>query len=847
MEKRKKHLLSVVYAGMMLICVLVFVWLTLFMSSRTEETINEIGDMYMDTMNVQLQQKFETIIELRLEQVASIINRTPPASEYSEEILQDLRISAEVRNFTSLAFLRKDGTSEVLYGENPKLVAAIDVEKILKENGNLVTSAVAHSGEKILVLGKPAAYRMKDGEYSDILMIGLPMEYLNDAMFLNEDDTKLYSHVIDGEGNFVIRNGDAYVNNYFVRLARVVEEADGKGGQDYSDELRAAMASKEDYSAKIIIDGEQRQIYCSPVSDVVDWYLVTIMSDNILREAVRKLDQSRLGMILSSYLVIVLGMLCIFIIYFKFSQKQIAEINKAKEEALHANKAKSEFLSNMSHDIRTPMNAIIGMTEIAMKSTNDPAKLNNCLQKIRLSSKHLLGLINDVLDMSKIESGKATLNMVPMSLRDAVDDIVNIMQPQVKAGRQYFDVFIQQITHEKVYCDGMRLNQVLLNLLSNAVKFTPGGGRIDIYISQEDSPRGEEYVRTHFRVTDTGIGMSPEFQKKIFETFTREENEKVYHITGTGLGMSITKSIVDLMGGTIELHSEQGKGSDFHIILDLKKVDTDKEEVTLPSWKALVVDDDESLCLSAAENLKELGLQAEWTTDGMKAVEMVEENHRKGEDYHFVLVDWKMPEMDGVQTIHEIRKRVESDTSVFLISAYDWNDIAEDIDSDIISGFIGKPLFKSTLYEYLKQYVDGHEQSESSQNLPDIDFTGKHILIAEDIDLNWEVVSEILSSVGLELDRAENGQKCVEIFEKSELGYYDAILMDIRMPVMNGYDATLAIKALDRPDKDLPIIAMTADAFSDDAKQCLEYGMVAHIPKPIDIRECMRVLQKYLQ
>ncbi len=847
MDKKRKYLFNGVFAGMMFICVTVFVWLTLFMSDRTDKTIIEVGDIYMSEMNVQLQQKFATIIKLRIEQVESIISRTPPTSEYSEEILEQLRISADVRNFSSLILYRTDGTMETLYGEELRLAEDIDMENILQENGNLVTRGVYQNDEKVLVLGKAADYRMSDGENSDALLIGIPMNYLNQAMFLNEDNTMLYTHVIDAEGNFIIRNGDAFVENYFSRLERIVSEYDGKTGDDYVNELKATMATGEDYAEVIMAEGEKRQIYCSPIADDIGWYLVTIMPESALDEAVKELDSFRLGIMITSSLVILLTMLCIFIVYYKLSQQQMAELNKARQEALRANKAKSEFLSSMSHDIRTPMNAIIGMTEIAIKSVDDSIKLDNCLQKIKLSSKHLLGLINDVLDMSKIESGKVTLNIIPMSLRDAIDDIVNIMQPQVKAGKQYFDIFIQQISYEKVYCDSVRLNQILLNLLSNAVKFTPEGGRIDIHMYQEDSPRGEDYVRTHIRVVDTGIGMSPEFQKKIFETFTREENEQVSHITGTGLGMAITKSIVDLMGGIIELHSEQGKGSDFHIILDLKIVDEKEEEMLLPPWNVLVVDDNEPLCLGAVENLRELGLQAEWTLDGMEAVNMVEERHKNGDDYHFVLIDWKMPKMDGMQTIREIRKRVGTDIPVFLISAYDWIDIEEEASSETIEGFIAKPLFKSTLYERLKQYEDGHKMQEEFHGVPEVDFTGRHILIAEDMDLNWEVAYEILSSVGLELERAENGQECLEMFEKSEIGYYDAILMDIRMPVMNGYDATLAIKALERPDKDLPIIAMTADAFSDDAQHCLECGMVAHIPKPIDIKECMRILQKYLQ
>ncbi len=367
-----------------------------------------------------------------------------------------------------------------------------------------------------------------------------------------------------------------------------------------------------------------------------------------------------------------------------------------------------------------------------------------------------------------------------------------------------------------------------------------------MYLYQESSPLGDLYVRTHFRIKDTGIGMSQEFQKKIFESFERENTEQVQNITGTGLGMTITKYIVNLMGGTIELQSELKKGSEFHVTIDFERVAIKEEEMQLPNWNMLVVDDNEQLCISAVSNLEELGVHADWTLDGREAVEMIKEHHEKQDDYHFVLIDWKMPNMDGIQTIHEIRKTVGKDVPVFLISAYDWSDIEEEARKAEIKGFIPKPLFKSTLYACLSQYMEGSNTVSKQKKNQEIDFNGKHILLAEDIDLNWEIANEILSSVGIQVERATNGQVCVELFEQSEIGFYDAILMDIRMPVMNGYDATKAIRLSERPDKDLPIIAMTADAFSNDVQYCLDCGMNAHIAKPINIQELMRILQKYL-
>ncbi len=845
MDKKKTVFFRRTFCIMILICIVVFLWLTLFMSYKTQESISEISRIYMDEMNIQLRQKFSSLISLRLQQVDGIIMRTPPTDSYDEDVTDELCISAEVRNFTNLGFLDADGNYEQVYGNNLTLNGTEHVKATLERSDSLVLRGSDEADERILVLGKSARYPMKSGKTSVALLIGIPMEYLNEAMFLSSDDGMVYSHIIDENGSFVIRNAGEFAQSYFERLEGVVDDVKGKDGSKYAQELRMAMQEGKNYSARLFVSGVENYLFCSPISENTDWYIITIMPSGVIDESITRLDTIRITIMISSALVILVTLSTIFVLYYRISQQQMRDLDTARHEAERANMAKSAFLSSMSHDIRTPMNAIIGMTEIALRNIKDSVRVEDCLGKIRLSSKHLLGLINDVLDMSKIESGKMTLNIVPISLRDAMDDIVSIMKQQVKEHSQNFDIFIQDIVSERVCCDGVRLNQVLLNLLSNAVKFTPKNGRINVYVYQEESPKGEDYVRTHLRVTDTGIGMSEEFQQKIWDTFSREETEQVAHITGTGLGMAITKKIVEMMGGSIELKSKKDEGSDFHITIDMKRAG-EEEEQKLPPWNILVVDDNEMLCYSAVANLEELGVHAEATTDGMEAVRMIEKNFGTGNGYHFVLVDWKMPGMDGMQTINEIRNRVGRGLPVFLISAYDWSDIEEEA-SLSIEGFIAKPLFKSTLYESLKQYVEGVDQKSEQAEKQEVDFTGKRILLAEDMDINWEVASAILSVSGLVLERAENGKICLDMFSESEPGYYDAILMDIRMPVMNGYDATVAIRALDRPDSGLPIIAMTADAFSDDAQHCLECGMNAHIPKPIDVKECMRVLQECLK
>lgn len=846
MEKRTRRFLWGSFVCMVVVCIVVFVSLTYFMSQKTNESIQEISQIYMEEVNTQLRQKFASIAGLRLEQVEGIVARVPAdAFDSNEDMIDELILCAEVRNFTYLGFYTPEGGLIKILGNEVSIADNDNVLMHLQNNGEMVGQGVDEAGNKFLLLGKAASYPMGDGNQSMALVAGLSMDYLNTALYLDETEGRVYSHIIDDEGYFVIRNGSAYRKSYYERIAEEYSEYNGKSVKDYAQELREAIVSNQIFCDTIILEGEERMIYCSPISGNTSWYLISAMRTQILDEAITKLDKVRLRIMLCSSLAILLVMLFIFIRYFALSRKQMIEINEARETAVKANKAKSDFLSSMSHDIRTPMNAIIGMTEIALKNIGDSLKTEDCLKKVLLSSKHLLALINDVLDMSKIESGKMTLNMHRVSLREAMGDIVNIMQPQVKAKKQYFDILIKDVLSEDVYCDGVRLNQILVNLLSNAVKFTPEEGKIDVHMYQEASPKGGEYVRTHFIVEDNGIGMSKEFQQKIWDTFARDDREQVQKTTGTGLGTSIVRKIVDLMGGEIELTSELDKGSKFHITLDLRRAE-EIEEMKLPSWRLLVVDDNELLCASAVSSLTELGVSAEWALGGNQAIKMVEEHHTKGEDYDFVLVDWKMPHMNGLETIHEIRKRVGKGIPVFLISAYDWSDIEDEAGKVEIEGFISKPLFKSTLYTCLKHYADNMETSDNEDVNEVIDFTGAKVLVAEDIDINWEIAEEVLSAYGFELDRAENGKICVEMFEKSEPGYYSVILMDIRMPVMDGYDATRAIRALDRTDRYLPIVAMTADAFEDDVQYCISCGMNAHVAKPLDIKELIRVLHKFI-
>ena len=846
MFKNTRKFLIISFSFLIVVCILSFMAIAIRIGRKSNDAVSDVGMLYMSEMNRQLQEKYTTVIELRLSQVEGIVKRTPPESvHYGEEMMEELAISASVRDFTYLGLYKKNGDCETIYGESLRIIDEKEFLEGLDSEEIKISSAEDASGERVLLLIQAAEYEMKDGSTSVALVAGIPMEYLNEALFLEEEGALIYSHVIRADGSYVIRNGDSFRGSYFERMQDLLMEFDGKKPEDYVRELKDAMAAKTDYTTLIMESGIYGHIYCSSLSES-DWYLITVMPYGPLDDAINKLGNQRTSTLLIYCLIILAVILAIFALYYQMTQKQIRELNEAKLEADHANKAKSEFLSNMSHDIRTPMNGIVGMTAIAVNNIDDKERVRDCLRKITLSSKHLLGLINDVLDMSKIESGKLTLNMDIVSLRDAMESIVNIVQPQVKAKKQHFDIFIKKIQTENIYCDSVRLNQVLINLLSNAIKYTPEKGRINIYLSQEESPLGSQYVRCHFRVKDNGIGMSEEFQKTIFDTFTREKVTQVDKTEGAGLGMAITKCIVDAMKGTIELHSKSGEGSEFHITLDLERAKQRIEDIVLPSWNTLVVDNNEDLCHSAAVALKEIGINAEYALSGKEAVEMVKKRHDAQDDYQLVLIDWKMPEMDGLETTREIRKRLGAEVPILIISAYDWSDIKDEAMEAGAHGFISKPLFKSNLYLGLSKFIEDEGTVSALKEEEEKDFTGRKILLAEDNDLNWEIANEILSTAGFKLEHAENGKICVEKFEASEEGTYDVILMDIRMPVMNGYDAAKTIRGLDRADAHLPIIAMTADAFSEDIQHSLDCGMNAHISKPIDVKKLMDELAKYL-
>lgn len=535
-------------------------------------------------------------------------------------------------------------------------------------------------------------------------------------------------------------------------------------------------------------------------------------------------------------------------------RKELAQqeaLQEAYEAANKANAVKTDFLASMSHDIRTPMNAIIGMTAIAATHLDDRERVADCLSKITVSSKHLLGLINEVLDMSKIESGKVDLHEEEFSLVELIDNLLTMVKPQVEAMKHNLSVTIRGIEHEKVIGDSQRIQQSFMNLMSNAIKYTPAGGNITLSICEKPANK-TKFACYEFIFEDNGIGMSEEFVEHLFEPFTRATDSRVEKIQGTGLGMAITNNMVRMMNGSINVESQLDKGTKITVNILLKLQDAE-ETVSCEEFldlSILVADDDKIACETTCEVLEELGMKGEWVLSGREAVELAADRHEKEEDFFAVIVDWKMPGMDGIETTKEIRRRMGKDVLIIIISAYDWSDIEMEARAAGANAFLSKPLFKSKmvhLFNDLLGHGNKEAKEESLHSIMKDDFIGRRALLVEDNDLNAEIAGEVLGMAGLTVDFAKDGKEALDIMSTVEENYYDIIFTDIQMPVMNGYDACRAIRALPgNYVKRVPIIAMTANAFADDVEAARNAGMNQHMAKPLNFNQLMEVLRRWL-
>ena len=635
--------------------------------------------------------------------------------------------------------------------------------------------------------------------------------------------------MIDADGDYIIK-GHSFKNSSFFEFYRSYNTADPASMQDLFEKITSSTGSFTMRNSR----GEKCILAYAPVAVSGEWTFLCFMPMKDLN--VNTENWLLIGAVSAGLMILLIFDLAIML---NFNKK----LREAAREAAAANRAKTDFLSTMSHDIRTPMNAIIGLTTLAEKNLGDTESVGEHLRKISMASNHLLTLINDILDISKVESGKLNLNPLTFSIVETVENLVNLSRPMIKEKNIEFSFRISKIDIEYFYADQLRLNQIYINILSNAIKYTEPGGHVSVDMREEESPKSG-CVRLTYQVADSGIGMSPEFMKTMYQPFSRQTDSRVNSIQGPGLGLAITKQMVDLMGGVIDCQSEQGKGTTFTVTLDLPIADRQREDMVLDPMDVLIVDDDEILLETAVDALESLGVTADRAASGLEALGMIEHRHQAGRDYSIVILDWKMPDLDGVETIRRIRTEVKTGIPILLISAYDWSDIEEQAKEAGANGFITKPLFRSKLYDKINALLGTEAKSVEPEN-DYSDLQGLNILIAEDNDINWEIISAMLAMFGITTERAENGRICVNKISQAPEGSYALIFMDIQMPEMNGLEATRTIRALDDPwASSIPIIAMTADAFSENVTECLNAGMNGHIAKPIDIKLVIKEIRR---
>ncbi|MGX8719585.1 MAG: response regulator [Eubacteriales bacterium] len=663
-----------------------------------------------------------------------------------------------------------------------------------------------------------------------VLLRVLPISELEQKwVFPQEEFENAELSIIDADGDYIIK-GHSYKNSSFFEFYKSYNVIDSVSAQDLYGKVTSSTGSFIMRNSR----GEECILAYTPVAATGGWTLLSFMPMKDLN--VNTENWLLIGVVSAGLLILFVFDLAVMLYFNK-------RLHAAAREAEAANKAKTDFLSTMSHDIRTPMNAIMGLTTLTEKNLGDPESVADNLRKIGLASNHLLTLINDILDISKVESGKLNLSPLTFSIVETAENLINISQPMIKEKNIDFSFRIDSMEKEYLYADQLRLNQIYINILSNAIKYTEPGGRVSVDMREKESAVAGS-VKLIYVVSDTGIGMSPEFMKKMYEPFSRQTDSRVNTIQGTGLGLAITKQMVELMNGTIECQSEQGKGTTFTITLDIPVADKQLEEMRLDPIDVLIVDDDEVLLETAVDTLESLGVTVEKAKDGLSALGMIRHRKEAGNQYGVAILDWKMPGMDGVTTVRHIRTEIDANIPILLISSYDWSDIEDTAKEAGVNGFISKPLFRSKLYEKLNELL-GKEAKSIEPEDDYSDLAGLNILIAEDNDINWEIISAMLSMFGITTERAENGQICVEKMIEAGKGKYALIFMDIQMPIMNGLEATKNIRALDDPwASSIPIIAMTADAFSENVAECMSVGMNGHIAKPIDMKLVIKEIRR---
>ena len=864
-------------AGILILSLL----LTYFLMAGTMNSINEVSEQEALALLTENAVQMEHIIENQLTNNWKQLDTVCVALERSQahsvnalaSFLQD--VSADAYD---ILLLSDDGSSLDRAGQRGLKQITKDLLPLMQGEEKILLLRQDKDTD-LLVFGKRIPPFSVGAEKMEYLFVYYRLDSYLELLKMESFGGNGQIRIIDSKGTTLLHSGNLpeSENRYlFFGTFRDAAFPNHDIVKD-SDSFREYVLSGKSDAIHVVRDSGKNEIISFSRISGTDWHIVISIDQSLVMgtrlSSVEKIGKTSL---LAVMFIVLFSLLTISLIVYKSQKKteaqnreleklneQLRENNASLEEARHlaeqsfhlaekANKAKSAFLSSMSHDIRTPMNAVIGFATLALANADNAEKVKVYLAKILASGNHLLSLINDILDMSRIESGKIHLEETEANLSDIFHDIKTIISGQINAKEMDLYMDIMDVTDEDVFCDKTRLNQVLLNLLSNAIKFTAPGGAVSVRVSQlPNAPAGKGLYE--IRVKDTGIGMSKEFAEKIFDPFERERTSTVSKIQGTGLGMAITKNIIDMMGGTIEVHTQQGVGTEFVIRLTMRlqsqrrRVEKIKE---LEGLKALVVDDDFNTCDSVTKMLVQVGMRSEWTLSGKEAVLRARQAIEINDAFHAYIIDWRLPDMNGIEVTRQIRA-LGDDTPVIILTAYDWSDIEEEARAAGVTAFCSKPMFMSDLRETLMTAL-GQQEARKKHILPAPHesefFKGKHLLLAEDNELNREIALEILGGYGFVIDTVENGAAAVAKVAASRPGCYDLVLMDIQMPVMDGCEATRRIRKLKEPAlANIPILAMTANAFDEDRKAAMACGMNGFLSKPIQIEELIQTLQSIFQ
>jgi len=773
---------------------------------------------------------------------ARFINNNTMTMEEAADYIRSLHVNKNTAahlisldTLTGLSTRPKQGTDND-YAVSYQRIGLLNNTDWIDELGESINITRAYTnpmnGEQVLAFCNLVKLYDAEGKTSGdaVLLRVIPISVLEQKwVFPQTELVNADLSMIDANGEYILK-GDSFKNSSFFEFYKSYNLTDPESSGELFGKITSSTGS-----VQMVNSHRQECILAyTPVSASDGWTLLGLVPTKDLN--IDTENWLLVGVVSAGLLILFICDL-LYMLYFN------KRLQIAAREADSANKAKTDFLSTMSHDIRTPMNAIIGLTTIAEKNLGDVESTKESLRKISLASNHLLTLINDILDISKVESGKLKLSPLTFSIVETVENLVTVSQPMIKEKNIDFSFNTNKMEKEYLYTDQLRLNQIYINILSNAIKYTEPGGRVSVDLRQEKSDK-PGCLQLTYTVSDTGIGMSPEFMENMYQPFSRQIDSRVNSVQGTGLGLAITKQMVELLGGTIECQSEQGKGTTFTVVLDIPEADRQREDMQLDSIDILIVDDDETMLETTVDIIESLGASAELAQNGLEALGMIEHRHLAGRDYDAIIIDWRMPEIEGLETIRRIRAEIDADIPILLISAYDWSDIEDRAKEAGANAFISKPLFRSKLYDKINDLIGAESRSVEPED-DYSDLQGLHILVAEDNDINWEIISAILAMYGITTDRAENGRVCVDMMRAAAKGSYELIFMDVQMPEMNGLDATRAIRKLEDPwAASIPIVAMTADAFSENVMECLDAGMNGHIAKPVDIKLVIKEIRR---